>query len=63
MLYCRRPARDLKRKEDALLPHIHMKFPGSAFDSVPRFHDKIKVSVREIRETFGPYSGVAKSFD
>ena len=50
-----------KRKEDALLPHIHMKFPGSVFVNLPRFHDKIKVSVREIRETFGPYSGAAKS--
>ena len=38
-----------------------MKFPDSAFDSLPRFHDKIKVSVRKITKTFGPYNGVATS--
>ena len=35
----------LKRKKDALLPHIHMKFPESIFDSLTRFHDKFEVSV------------------
>ena len=34
-----------KRKKDALLPDIHMKFPDSAFDSLPCFRDKVKVSV------------------
>ena len=38
-----------------------MKFPDSVFDSLPRFNDKIKVSVREIMKTFGPNSGVATS--
>ena len=38
----------LKRRKDALLPHMHMKFPESVFDSLPRFQDKIKVSVRKI---------------
>ena len=49
----------LKRKKDALLPHIRIKFPHSVFDSLPRFHDKIKVSVRKIMKTFGPNSGFA----
>ena len=35
-----------------------MKFPDSIFDSLPCFHDKIKVSVRKIIKTFGPDSGV-----
>ena len=35
-----------------------MKFPDSIFDSLPCFHDKIKVSVRKIMKTFGPGSGV-----
>ena len=51
----------LKQKKDALLPHIHIKFPDSVFESLPRFHDKIKVSVREIMKTFGPNSGVSTS--
>ena len=51
----------LKRKKDALLPHIHMKFPDSVFDSLPRFHDKIKVSVKKIMKIFVPRSGVATS--
>ena len=62
MLYCHRPARDLmlkKRKKDALLPDIHMKFPDSAFDSLPCFRDKVKVSVWKTMKTFGPNSEVA----
>ena len=51
----------LKRKKDTCLTHIHMKFPESVFDSLPRFHNKIKVSVRKIMKTFGPKSGVATS--
>ena len=35
----------LKRKKHALLEHIHLKFPDSVFNSLPRFHDKTKVSV------------------
>ena len=35
----------LKRKKDALLPHIYVNCPDSLFDSLPRFHDKIKVSL------------------
>ena len=35
----------LKRKKDALLSHIHIKFPESIFDTLPRFHDKVEVSV------------------
>ena len=31
-----------------------MKFPDSVFDSLPRFHDKIKMSVRKIMKTVGP---------
>ena len=52
----------LKIKTDALLSHInmkfpdsshiHMKFPDSLFDSLPRFPEKIKVSVRNIMKTF-----------
>ena len=38
-----------------------MKFPDSVFDSLPRFHHKIKVSVPKIMKTFGPNSGVATS--
>ena len=49
----------LKRKKDALLPHIHMKFPESIFDSLTRFHNKFEVSVWTIMKTFGPISGVA----
>ena len=48
----------LKRKKDALLSHTHMKFSESIFDSLPHFHDKIKVSFRNMK-TFGPYSAVA----
>ena len=48
-----------KRKKDALLPHIHIKFPDSIFDSLSRFDGKIKESVRKIMKTFGLYSGVA----
>ena len=51
----------LKRKKDALLPQIHMKFPDSVFDSLPGFHDKIKVRNRKIIKTFSPNSGVATS--
>ena len=35
----------LKRKKDALLRHIHIKFPESIFDTLTRFHDKVEVSV------------------
>ena len=45
-----------KRKKDALLPHIHIKFPDSIFDSLSRFDGKIKESVRKIMKTFGLYS-------
>ena len=38
-----------------------MKFSDSVFDSLPRFNDKIKKSVRKIMKTFGPNSGVATS--
>ena len=38
-----------------------MKFPESVFDSLPRFHDKIKVSIQKIMKIFGPYSEVATS--
>ena len=38
-----------------------MKFPDSVFGSLPRFHVKIKVSIRKIMKTFGPNSGVATS--
>ena len=33
-----------------------MKFPDSIFDSSPRFHDKIKVSVRKGMKIFCPNS-------
>ena len=36
---CLRFSDILKRKKDALIPHINMKFP---FDSLPRFYDTIK---------------------
>ena len=39
-----------------------MKFPDSVFDSLPRFHDKINVSVQKIMKTFVPNSGVPTSF-
>ena len=51
----------LKRKKDALLSQINMNFPESVFDSLPRFHHKIKVKVRKIMKTFGQYSGAATS--
>ena len=38
-----------------------MRFRNSVFDSLPRFHDKIKVSIRKIMKTFGSYSEVATS--
>ena len=51
----------LKQKKDALLPHIHMKFSDTVFDSLPCFHDKITVSIRKLMKTFGPNYGVATS--
>ena len=48
-----------KWKKDTLLPHIHINFPDSIFDSLSRFDGKIKESVRKIMKTFGLYSGVA----
>ena len=51
----------LKRKKDPLLSNTHMKFPGSVFDSIHRFHNKIKLSVRKIMKTFGLNNGVATS--
>ena len=38
-----------------------MKYLDSAFDNLPRFHGKIKVSVRKIMKTFGPSSGFTTS--
>ena len=58
---CSRFNDTLKLKKDALLPHIHIKFPESFFDSLPRFHSKIKVSTRKTIKTFGPNNGVATS--
>ena len=52
----------LKRKKDVLLPHNHMKFPDSVFDSLTRFEDKIKVSLQKIMKTFGSYGKVAKAW-
>ena len=51
----------LKRKKDVFLSHIHIKFPEGVFDSLPHFHDKIKVSVRKIMKIFGPNREVATS--
>ena len=51
----------LKRKKDAFLSHIHIKCPESVFDSLPHFHDKIKVSFRKIMKIFGPNREVATS--
>ena len=51
----------LKLKKDALLPHIRMKFPENAFESLRHFHNNIKVSVRKTLKTFGPYSGEARN--
>ena len=51
----------LQRKKDALLPHILMKFPDSAFDNLPHFNDKMKVSVGKLMKTFSSNNGVAKS--
>ena len=51
----------LKLKKDALLPHIHIKFPESFFGSLPRFRSKIKVSTRKTIKTLGPNSGVGTS--
>ena len=36
-----------------------MKFPESVFYSLPRIHNKIKVSVRKVMKTFGRNSTVA----
>ena len=58
---CSRFSYILRQKKDALLPHINMKFPDGVFDTLPCFHDKIKVSVRKIMKTFGPNSEVATS--
>ena len=44
----------LKRKKDPHFSHIHIKFSDSVFDSLHRFHDKIKVSVRKIMKKFCP---------
>ena len=49
----------LKRKQDKLLIHIHMKFLNSVYDSLPGFHNKIKVTVPKITKKFGPNSRVA----
>ena len=38
-----------------------MKFPDSVFDSLPIFHDKIKVSVRKIMKTFEYLVRIAES--
>ena len=51
---CSRFNDTFKQKKYALFPHIHMKFPDSVFDSLPRFHDKIKMRVRKIMKTVGP---------
>ena len=48
----------LKRKKDALLRHIHIKFPESIFDTLTRFHNKVEVSVWKIMKTFGLSSGI-----
>ena len=58
---CSRFNNILKWKKHTFLPHIHLKFPDSAFDSLPRFHDKTKVSVRKIMKTFSPKIRVATS--
>ena len=50
-----------RQKKDALLPHIHMKFSDSVFDSLLRLHDQIKVNIRKIMKIFGPNSGVSTS--
>ena len=51
----------LKRKKNVLLPHIHMKFLDSVFDSLPFFHDKMNMNVRKIMKTFDPNCAVATS--
>ena len=51
----------LKRKKDVLFPNNHMKFSDSVFDNLPRFHNRIKVSIRKIMNIFGLYSGVTTS--
>ena len=38
-----------------------MKFPDTVFDNLPGSHDKIKVNIRKIMNTFGPYSRVVTS--
>ena len=58
---CSRFNDTLKRKKDARVPHIHMKFLDSVFDSLLRFHDKIKVSGRKIMKTLDPNTGLATS--
>ena len=38
-----------------------MKFPESVFESLPRFNNKVKVSIQKIMKIFDPYSEVATS--
>ena len=55
MLYCHRPTRDLMIYFSEIKMHFskntRMKFPDSAFDSLRRFHDIMKVSVRKNHES------------
>ena len=61
--FCKKFLRSpLKWKKDAFLLHIHIKFPDSFFDSLPRFHEKIKMTIWKIANTFGLYNRVVTSF-
>ena len=58
---CSRFNHILQTKKKTLLPRIYMTFPNGVFESLPRWNDTRKVSVRKVMKIFGPFSGVAIS--
>ena len=58
---CSRFKQILQPKKGTLLPRIYMQFPDDIFESLPRWYDTRKVSVRKVMKIFGPLSGVAIS--
>ena len=58
---CSRFNEIVQRKKESLLPRIYINFPDVVLESLPRWNDMTKVSVRKILKMFGPFSGVAMS--
>ena len=58
---CSRFRRLLKGRSGDILPRLYVQFPDEILEKLPTMNDNIKVSVRMIIKTFGPYSGIALS--